>query len=363
MRLISCLLGSIVFLLFFPMPANSQNSTRDAPPAPSVIAATVKKTSLTDKVEALGTLRANETITVTSTVTETVTAVNFTDGQRVEAGHALVEMASGEEKAQLEQARAVLSEAQQQLDRGKTLSQQGAASQSALDQSLRDYNTANARLYEIQSKLGNYVITAPFSGVVGLRNISVGALLQPGMKITTLDDDSVMKLDFSIPSVFLQSVKTGMPIAAHAREFGDWEFKGTVSSIDSQIDTVTRSIIVRAEIPNEDHVLKPGLLMGVTLFSNQREAIVIPEESIIAEGGDKFVFVIGNDNAVEKRQVHTGTRQPGEIEIVDGLQEGEKIIARGTINVQPGQTVSVIAEETGDKTLSDMLQNKDGEAP
>jgi membrane fusion protein (multidrug efflux system) len=150
-----------------------------------------------------------------------------------------------------------------------------------------------------------------------------------------------------------------MPVIAHAREYGDKDFSGTVSSIDSQIDPVTRSILVRAEIPNAEHILKPGLLMSVTLLSNQRDALIAPEESIIPEGHDKYVLVVGGDNKVEKRKIETGTRRPGEIEIISGLDEGEKIIARGTINVQPGQTVSVMAEKKGDEPLSEMLGAKD----
>lgn len=329
---------------------------------PNVVVTAAKKQPITDSVEALGTLRANETVTLTTTVTETVTAVNFTDGQRVERGYVLIEMASGEQKAQLDQARAILAEAEQQLARRQLLSKQGATSQAVLDQAQRDYNAAAARLRETQSRLGNYVIAAPFSGVVGLRNISVGALLQPGTKITTLDDDSVMKLDFSIPSVFLQDVKIGMPVVADAREFEGRSFKGTVASIDSQIDPVTRSIVVRAEIPNPYHILKPGLLMHVTLLSNQRQSILLPEGSIISEGPDKYVLVVNSDNTAEKRKVTAGARRPGEIEILEGLTEGERVITRGTINVQPGQAVTVMAEETGEENLSDLL-TKSGDDP
>src|SRR5690606_6924075 len=126
---------------------------------------------------------------LTSRVTETVTAVNFEDGQRVEAGDVLVEMTSDEESAQLEEEQSTVNEAAKQVERLKPLVEQGAAAQSLLDQRRREYQTAKARLEAVKSRLGDRVITAPFAGVLGLRNISVGALVQPGTKITTLDDD------------------------------------------------------------------------------------------------------------------------------------------------------------------------------
>ncbi len=348
-----------VIAVFIAAPAHAQKGDK-GPQAANVIVSAAKTEQISDQVEALGTLHANETITVTATVTQAVTAVNFTDGQRVEKDDVLVVMASGEEKAQLEQARAVADEAKQQLDRTRDLAKQGASSQSLLDEKKRDYDSAAARLRETESRLKNFLITAPFGGVLGLRNISVGALLQPGTKITTLDDDSVMKLDFSVPSVFLTSIKIGAPITAHAREFGDREFKGEVASIDSQIDPVTRSIIVRALLPNDEHLLKPGLLVSVDLFNNPREAIVIPEESLIPEGEDNYVLVVDATQSppvAEKREVKIGMRVPGKVEIIEGLQVGEKFVTHGTMTARPGQAIKIMAEEKGGEKLSDILKD------
>jgi membrane fusion protein (multidrug efflux system) len=354
-------------LLSSPAPAFSAAPGGPQASAPAnVIVTSVKKQDISDQVEALGSLKANETIEITSTVTEAVTAINFTDGERVEKGDVLVEMASGEEKAQLDQAQAVVAEARQQLNRVRALAKDGVAPKATLDQRQRDYDSAQGRLREVQSKLKNYLIAAPFSGVLGLRNISVGALVQPGTKITTLDDDSVMKLDFSVPSVFLADLKIGTPIVARAREFNDREFKGIVASLDSQIDPVTRSIVVRAVLPNEEHLLKPGLLMSVELFNNQRNAVMIPEESLIPEGRENYVLVVV-DGKIDKRKVTIGMRKPGNVEITDGLTEGEKIVTHGTMTARPGQTVNIIAEEKGGESLSDILDktpkngNKDKE--
>jgi membrane fusion protein (multidrug efflux system) len=351
------LAAALFALSTIPAIAQSQKGGPGGPggQAAKVIVTTAKKQPLSDRVEALGTLKANETITITTTVTEMVSAVNFTDGQRVETGDVLIEMASGEEKAQLDQAQAVVSEAKQQLDRVRTLAKDGVAPKATLDQRQRDYDSAQGRLREVQSKLKNYLITAPFSGVLGLRNISVGALVQPGTKITTLDDDNIMKLDFQVPSIFLADLQIGTPIIAHAREFGAREFKGVVASLDSQIDPVTRAITVRAVLPNDDHVLRPGLLMSVELFSNARESIVVPEEALIPEGRDNFVLVITPETTIEKRKINAGTRQPGTVEITDGLAEGEKIVTHGTMTARPGQKAEVIGEQSEGQNLSDIL--------
>jgi membrane fusion protein (multidrug efflux system) len=135
----------------------------------------------------------------------------------------------------------------------------------------REYETAKARLRAIESKLRDRLIIAPFDGAVGLRNVSVGALIEPGDVITTLDDNSVMKLDFTVPSIYLASIKSGTPIVATSPAFDKRRFEGQVSSIDSRIDPVTRAIVVRAILPNPERLLKPGLLMQVTLLKNPRE--------------------------------------------------------------------------------------------
>lgn len=214
----------------------------------------------------------------------------------------------------------------------------------------------------LQSRLEDHIIVAPFDGIVGLRNISVGTLLQPGVKITTLDDDSVMKLDFSVPSVFLPTLKTGIAITAKAAGFNQ-SFEGTVSAIDSQIDEATRAVGVRAVIPNPDGALKPGLLMTVELLKNPRESIAIPETAIIPEGRKTFVLVLKEDAnlpTVEKREIVTGTRRPGEIEVTDKLTAGEKIVVQGTMTAQPGKPVKVLAEQEKGDNLQAVIDKYQG---
>jgi membrane fusion protein (multidrug efflux system) len=133
--------------------------------------------------------------------------------------------------------------------------------------------------------------------------------------------------------------------------------------LDSQIDPVTRAITVRAILPNDDHILKPGLLMSVELFSNARDSIVVPEDSLIPEGKDNYILIVGADNKIEKRKVTIGTRQPGTVEIVEGLKEGEKLVTHGTMTARPGQTAKIVAEEQGNEDLSKILSSDLEEKP
>jgi membrane fusion protein (multidrug efflux system) len=315
------------------------------PPAPTpVIVAEATKVPFEDRIEALGTLRANESVNLTASVTETVTVLYFDDGDRIEKDALLAEMTSTEEHALLEEARALVGEAQRQYRRVKSLEAQGTAAKSLLDERKREWQTARARLIAIESRLEDRLIKAPFSGLVGLRNISVGALVEPGDLITTLDDDSVMKLDLAVPSLFLGELRPGLPIRANTRAYGERVFEGEIHSIDSRIDPVTRSITVRALVPNPELLLKPGMLMQVTLRKDLRQALVIPEAALMPQGRDQYVLLaIPHDTGhkAEKRQIQIGSRRPGEVEVVEGLKPGDLVITHGSMRARPGSEVQI----------------------
>ncbi|NNJ96503.1 MAG: efflux RND transporter periplasmic adaptor subunit [Gammaproteobacteria bacterium] len=329
-----------------------------APPAATPVFVTKAEIqAIEDRIEALGTLRANESVELTASVTEIVTAISFDDGDRVKAGQVLLEMTSGEEHAQLEEALVTVDEAKRQYQRIKSLRAQQSASESQLDEQRRIWEASRARLNAIESRLADRLIRAPFGGVVGLRNVSVGALVTPGDLITTLDDDSVMKLDFPVPAVYLGIIRTDMPVKAITRTWQGRVFEGSVKSIDSRVDPVTRTVIVRALLSNSDHALRPGMLMSVELFSAQRRAIVLPEECLVAQGQEHFVFVVSaDDNMVQRRQVRIGTRRPGQVEIIEGLTVGELVITDGTLKVRPGSQVSIRAVDDGTTRLHQLLE-------
>lgn len=335
-------------LLAFVTGAPAQPS---APRPPTVKVATVETKTMADSIEALGTLAANESVDLTAKITENVTSLNFTDGQRVKKGDVLATMHSEEEQALLREAASTAEESNRQYDRTRQLSTQGAASAAQLDEARRVYETARARQLAIQSRINNLSIAAPFDGVVGLRNISVGALVQPGDLITTIDDDSVMKLDFSVPSTFLPVLVPGAAIQARSRAFGDKVFAGEIRSVSSRIDPVTRTVVVRAEIPNPELLLKPGLLMNVELRANERQAVVIPEEALRPAGRKNFVMIVEDGPegpVVRKVEVTVGARIPGMAEIVQGLEANQRIITHGAMKATNGTSVVISNTEGND---------------
>jgi len=326
------------------------------PPPPGVIVAPVRLIDFADTLEALGTLLANESVELTATVTETISVIHFDDGDRVEKGQVLVEMTSQEEHAQLEEARATAGEAYRQYQRIKPLAEEGTAAQSLLDERQRQSETARARLAAIESRLADRLIKAPFAGIVGLRDLSVGALVQPGELITTLDDDSVMKLEFPLSATYLQVLHPGLEVIASSRAFAGREFSGSVKSVNSRIEPATRSIRVRALLPNPQRLLKPGMLMQVRLLKNPRRALIIPEEALQPLGEQQFVYVVGEDNTVQNREVRIGSRRPGQVEVVDGLSAGEQVVTHGHMKIRPGVAVTVSAIDDGSLPLAELLR-------
>lgn len=331
------------------------------PPTPKVIVSEVRIAHFIDSVEALGTLRATESVTLTASVTDTVSAIHFDDGDRVASGQVLVEMTSAEEDAQLEEARALKDEAYRQYRRVQSLAAQGTAAKSLLDERRREWETARARLVAIESRLADRLIRAPFAGVVGLRDLSIGTLVEPGDPITTLDDDSVMKLEFEVPSTYLASLRPGLAITATARAFPGRAFEGEVKALGSRVDPATRSIRVRAVIPNPERALKPGLLMQLELLSNPRDALVIPEEALMPLGDRQFVLLVdaANANTVIRREISIGGRRPGEVEVLAGLAAGDRVISHGTLKVKPGQQVTIAAVDDGSMPYGELLRSLD----
>jgi len=346
-----CLLLAMALFLALSAPALAQNPVQ-------VITAEARRETVRDSIEVLGTLRANETVEITATITDTITLLHFDDGQRVAAGDILAEMTSEEEHAQLEEELSNVAEARKQFERLAPVVKKGAASQAELDQRERELATAQARFKAIESRLRDRLILAPFAGIVGLRNISTGALVEPGDLITTLDDISVMKLDFTVPTVHLEALKPGATIQATAPAFKDEIFTGTVKSINSRIDPATRSIIARAIIENPDGNLKPGLLMTVKLLNNSREGIVIPEEALIPTGRTNLVMVVQQSEGsakAQRREVKIGARRFGSVEIIEGLEAGELVVTHGNTRVRPNQEVKILSTENSDGLLDRLL--------
>jgi len=310
-----------------------------APPPTKVVAVVVEPKPWTDTIEALGTARANESVTLTAKVTETVGRVNFEDGDQVEAGAVLVELTGRAEVAQLKEAQAAYSEAEKQYKRLAGVVEQGTITRSALDQQVSMRDQARARADTIRARLSDRVITAPFAGVLGFRRVSQGTLVSPGTEIATLDDVSIIKLDFSIPETYLAAISVGQRIRASTAAYAERVYDGTVTTIDSRIDPGSRAVTIRAAVDNADGSLRPGMLMTVELIEPAREALVIDEISLIQTGGQASVFLIDAQNKAELVAVQVGGRQQGMVEITAGLKAGDRVVVEGLVKLRPGMSV------------------------
>ena len=314
-----------------------------ATPGVLVIRAEIKQFPLS--AEALGTARANESIDVRPEITAALTAVHFTEGQIVNEGEILVELENAEQLAGLAAARAALVESTSQLGRAEELFKTKVVSASQLEQLKAKQEADQASVNAAQSRLEHTVIRTPFSGRLGLRRVSIGSVLDSDTVITTLDDTSTIKLDFDVPEVFLSSLEPGMPVVAHSAAWPDMQFHGVVSTIDTRVDPISRSLQVRALLPNRDGLLRPGMFLTVSLFKEEILSLVIPEEAILPERSKQFVFVVDSAGVARRREIQTGRRRPGEVEVLEGLAEGELVITEGTLKARDGRNVTVMNPE------------------
>ncbi len=322
-------------------PDNGPQGRGPQAPIP-VVAVAVERSTWIDTIQALGTAQANESVSITAKVTETVARVTFNDGDRVEAGQVLVALTDRAEVAQLEEAQAAFLEAERQYRRTAELVQQGMLNASALDEQTAARDAARARMEGIRARLADRVITAPFAGMLGLRQVSTGTLVTPGTVIATLDDVSSIKLDFSLPETFLGSVLEGQQILARAAAYPDREFEGVVSTLDSRVDPVTRAITVRAAVPNPDALLRPGMLLSVTVFSAPRTSLVVPELAVVQVGARHFLFRVDEQRIARQVEVGVGARRAGEVEILSGIDAGDLIVVEGTVSIREGSPVELV---------------------
>lgn len=292
-----------------------------------------------DRVQALGTAKANESVTITAKVSETVQKVNFDSGDFVEAGQVLVDLTGQVQLAGLEEARAAYKEAEQQLKRAEELAAKHLIPGSQLDTQRATRDAARARMDQVRAQLSDRVITAPFDGLLGLRQISQGSLVTPGSAIATLDDVSVIKLDFSVPETLMAALAPGQAVSAMSAAYPNDVFDGVLRNIDSRVDPVTRSVMVRAELPNPERKLRPGMLLTVDVRQAARPVLALPELALLQVGRNSFVYRVAADGTVAQVAVKTGARERGRVEVLDGIAAGDRVVVEGTVKLRTGAKV------------------------
>ena len=312
------------------------------PPVPTVAVERVAMREIEEHIEALGTTSSWESIEVRSTVTEFVEAIHFSDGQVVAGNDLLLTLVQREEVAKLAEARAFLDEQVREVRRIEGLVASKSMSRNQLDERKTLLEIARQRVAGAEAAVADRNIRAPFSGVLGLRSVSPGALVRPETVITTLDDIATLRLDFPVPSTYLQSLRTGDKVSATTPALAGQQFAGEVIGIDSRVNPVDRSVRLRARIDNRELLLKPGMLLNVDLRRDRRNALLVPEQAIIHYQRDHFVLLVdsADGNRVQRREIKVGLRIPGSAEILSGLAEGDLVVTEG-LTVRPGQQVRI----------------------
>ncbi len=306
----------------------------------TVAADTVKLSNFVDETEALGTAKANEAVDITAKATNRVITIRFREGQFVKHGDVLIEFDGAEARANLASAEASLRDTQSQYQRSRELFQSKALSESDLIQLEARMLTSKAAVDAAQARVNDTVIRAPFGGRMGLRAVSVGSLVTPGQVISTLDDISVIKLDFTVPESYLATVREGQQVQAKSSAYLDQVFRGRVASIATRVDPVSRSVMVRALIDNQTQQLKPGMFMSVHLTRSHGDALLIPEQALMPESDRQYVYVVSKDIA-NKTAVTIGRRKPGLVEVRQGLKVGDVVVVEGGEKLSDGATVKV----------------------
>jgi membrane fusion protein, multidrug efflux system len=311
--------------------------------APLVTVARVRKDLVYDTVEALGTAQANESVTINAKVTETVRRVNFSDGDYVDAGTVLAELTNQEETASLAEAHANLEDAQNELRRQEDINARGLGSKSALDSARSKVAAQQARYDAVVARLRDRLILAPFGGLLGFRQVSPGTMVSPNTSITTIDDISTIKLDFTVPEAFLGAMTQGARVIAQSVSYPGRNFEGVVKTVGSRIDPITRAATVRALVPNKDRALRPGMLLTVQVLTTQRLALVVPESAVFQVQNRAYVYKV-EDFVAHQQQVEVGGRHFGTAEVRSGLNDGDLIVVEGIVKLRDGLKIRYESE-------------------
>lgn len=319
-----------------PVPASAQ------PSPPGVIVSEARVEPFPLSAEALGNARANEAVDIRPEITAAITGIYFEEGQLVEKGDVLVVLENSRPLADLAAAKAALVDSESQWRRSSELFKTQVISESQLEQLEARRDADLAAVNAAESRLNQTVLRAPFDGQLGLRRVSMGSIVSPVTIITTLDDTSRIKLDFDVPEVFMARLEKGLMVTARSAAWPDLEFSGEVISIDTRVDPISRTVTVRALLPNESTHLRPGMFLTVSLLKDDVRSLMIPEEALVPERSKQFVFVVDGEGIVERLEVQTGRRRPGQVEILHGLQPGDRVITEGTQKARPGQPVTVL---------------------
>ncbi len=334
---------------------NSSPVKSQKPRGLPVRAEQVTVAKVVDKVTAVGSLLAEESVIIRPEIDGRIINLHFEEGQLVEVGQRLVTIDSTEYAAQLSAIKADLRTEQQKFDRLQELFEKEFISKEALDIQQGSVEKLAARVEEAQSVLNKTRILAPFSGIVGLREVSPGAYVRAGADIVPLENVASIKVDFRIPEIYLSKIKGNPKVSLKLDAYPNEVFRGKVYAVQPAVDKSTRTVLMRARIANKQGKLKPGMFARVSMvLATRPKAITVPEQALWPQGTDNYVFKVIDGN-VKLTKVLVGKRQPGSVEIDSGLISGDLVVTEGQIKLRDGAPVMVLGAEP--KKKSTPLEN------
>jgi len=298
---------------------------------------------VTDSVSAVGSLRARDQISLTTELSGRVVELNLSAGNRVKRGELLLRLDDRQARADLQVVEATLADALRQLERARSLQANNSISQSRVDELRTAAEVAEAQRSAARTRVDNHRIEAPFEGVIGLNDISLGAYLAAGTEVATLDSTRRMELGFAIPEKFLGQISLGQIVKGRSPAYPDERFAGELVELGTRINELSRTLPVRALIDNPDNMLRPGQFMSAELTLRQREALIIPEQAVMTRGDETYVFV-AVDGVARRVSVELGSRTPGIVEVASGLTLDDQVIVTGQDRLSSGDRINVVED-------------------
>jgi len=296
---------------------------------------------LPDTITAIGSLRSDEAVILRPEIGGRVAEIAFKEGQRVGKGQVLVRLDSSVQRADLERAQANLTLSKSKFERAVDLRNKGFISSQARDESENTFKVAQADAELAAARLAKTEIRAPFGGIIGLRSVSVGDYVKEGQDMVNLEEIDPLKVDFRVPEIFLSQVKAGQVLQITLDALPDRTWAGKVYAINPLIDASGRAIAIRAEVPNPDSRLRPGMFARVRLLTSAvKESLTVPEEAIFPVGDDKYVYKVV-DGRAQRQKIEIGQRRGTQVEVVGGLTRDDTVATAGVIKLREGSAVKL----------------------
>jgi len=319
----------------------ANNKAPIGPPPTTVDAASVSLAPFAKTISAVGSLRSDETVIIRPEVSGRIAEIGFREGQRVAKNSIIIKLDQAVQRAEMQQAEANLSLSKSRIERSRDLHAKGFISSQALDDAESAYKVAKATADVASARLTKLEIKAPFSGIVGLRSVSVGDYVREGQDIVNLEEIDPLKVDFRVPEIYLRQISVGQTLQVNIDANPGETFTGRVLAINPLLDTNGRAVVIRAVVNNNSAKLRPGMFARVQLITSDRqESLTIPEQALIPVGDDIFVFKI-TDGRVARAKIDIGQRETGSVEVLKGLAKGDIVVTAGQPKVRDGGAIKL----------------------